>query len=76
MSYMGLFWETGMPEAWALSRRTGEKPESNLTGGSRLDTGMMAQMWSQTTAIPDPANGLPGDNAERPASKPDGKTTG
>ena len=83
MSYMGLFWETGRPEAWALSRKSGDKPEANLTGGNRLDAGMMAQMWSQTTldegvrpVISDPANGLPEAGAERPAPKPDDGTTG
>ena len=80
MSYMGLFWETGMPEAWALSRRTGEKPESNLTGGSRLDTGMMAELWPRSAldegarpAIPDSANAAPEGNPGRP--KPDGEKT-
>ena len=84
MSYMGLFWETGMPEAWALSRRSGDKPEANLTGASRLDAGMMAQLWSQTAldegvrpVISDPAGVVPGDNAGRPVPKPDdGKTKG
>ena len=80
MSYMGLFWETGMPEAWTLSRRSGEKPEANLTGGSRLDVGMMAELWSQNTldegirpTIPDSASAAPGDNPGRP--KPDGEKT-
>ena len=77
MSYMGLFWETGMPEAWALSRRSGEKPESNLTGGNRLDFGMMAELWSHTALDEGagPANGLPGDGTGRPEPD-DGKTKG
>ena len=71
MSYMGLFWETGMPEAWAISRRSGEKPEAN-----------MASLTWPTSALggetfPDPSNVVPGDNAGRPVPKPDdGKTKG
>ena len=71
MSYMGLFWETGMPEAWALSRRSGEKPEA----------GAAQQSWPQASmdlgTYPDPAHVVPGDNAGRPVPKPDdGKTKG
>ena len=66
---MGLFWETGMPEAWALSRKSEERPV----------TGAAAECWPQNSAdfgtLPGPADGLPGDNAGRPAPKPDdGKT--
>ena len=65
MSYMGLFWETGMPEVWALSRRSGEKPEA----------GAAQQTWPQAAAglgaLWDPADVVPGDNAGRPVPKPD-----
>ena len=65
MRYMGLFWETGMPEAWALSRRSGEKPEA----------GAAQQSWPQASmgfgTFSDPANTAPGDSAERPVPKPD-----
>ena len=69
MSYMGLFWETGMPEAWALSRKSDDKPE----------VGAAEQAWPQASVdlgtFPDPVHRLPGDSADRPASKPgDGKT--
>ena len=71
MSYMGLFWETGMPEAWALSRRSGEKPEA----------GAAQQAWPQASmdlgTSPVPADMTPGDNTGRPAPKPDdGNTKG
>ena len=65
MSYMGLFWETGMPEVWALSRRSGDKPEA----------GAVQQSWPEASVglgtIPDPAHAVPGDNAGRPVPKPD-----
>ena len=64
MSYMGLFWETGMPEAWALSRKSGDKPEA----------GMAAQSWPRASVdlgtLLDPANMAPGDGAARPAPTP------
>ena len=64
MSYMGLFWETGMPEAWALSRKSGDRSET----GS-------AQSWPQASmglgTYPDPAHAVPGDNAGRPVPTPD-----
>ena len=67
MSYMGLFWETGMPEAWALSRRSGEKPEA----------GAAQQSWSQASMglglLPDPEYMAPGIIADR--SAPDGGKT-
>ena len=71
MSYMGLFWETGMPEAWALSRKSDEKPM----------IGVSAECWPQNSvnlrSLWDPAGAAPGDNAGRPASKPeDGKAKG
>ena len=71
MSYMGLFWETGMPEAWALSRRSGEKPEA----------GAAQQSWPQASMDPrtflDQTDVVPGDNAGRPVPKPDsGKAKG
>ena len=82
MSYLGLFWETGMPEAWTLSRRSGDKPEANFTGGNRLDVGTMAQLWSQAVldegirpSIPDPDHVVPGDNAGRPVPTPGGGKT-
>ena len=69
MSYMGLFWETGMPEAWALSRRSGDKPEAAAA----------QQPWAQASVelgtFPDPAHGLPGDNAGLPTPKSDGEKT-
>lgn len=69
MSYMGLFWETGMPEAWALSRRSGDKPDANMASLS----------WPQAVpggeTLPDPAGMVPGDNAGRPVPKPDGTKT-
>ena len=69
MSYMGLFWETGMPEIWALSRRSGEKPEA----------GAAQQSWPQASMAPgtfrDQADVVPGDNAGRPVPKPDGGKT-
>ena len=30
MSYWGLFWETGMPAVWALSRKSGDGPETDM----------------------------------------------
>ena len=67
MSYMGLFWETGMPEAWALSRKSGDKPEA----------GAAQQTWPQASmglgTYPDPSREVPGDNAGRPVPKPDGE---
>ena len=69
MSYMGLFWETGMPEAWALSRKLREKPM----------TGAAAECWPLNFAdggtLPDPANGLPGDSAGGTVPAPDGGKT-
>ena len=69
MSYMGLFWETGMPEAWALSRKSEERPM----------IGAAAECWPQDSvnrALWD-AGVVPGDNAGRPVPKPDnGKTKG
>ena len=84
MSYMGLFWETGMPEAWALSRKSGDGPEAGLTDDSRLDLNTMSLLWSQSMldegarpVTPAPAGMVPGDNAGRPVPKPDdGKTKG
>ena len=65
MSYMGLFWETGMPEAWALSRSSGERPE----------VAAASPAWPPSApdggALPNPANVVPGDNAGRPVPKPD-----
>lgn len=29
--YWTLFWDTGLPEAWALSRRSRDKPEAAIT---------------------------------------------
>ena len=82
MSYMGLFWETGMPEAWALSRRSGDRPEAALTGDGRLDPGIVARTWTQNMGgpnaqpvIPYPNDVVPGDNAGRPVPKPDGEKT-
>ena len=79
MSYMGLFWETGMPEAWALSRKSGEKPEAGPTGESRLDFGTAAP-WPQNMpntgadpVIPGQPVVLPGIIESRPAPD-DGKT--
>ena len=40
MSYLGLFWETGMPEAWALSRRAGEKPDGNMASLTWTQAGL------------------------------------
>ena len=69
MSYMGLFWETGMPEAWALSRKSGEKP----------DAGAAQQTWPQASMglgpYPGPGRGLPEDGAGRPAPELDGGKT-
>ena len=80
MSYMGLFWETGMPEAWALSRKGGDKPEANLTGENQLDFGSMALLWPQNMpdaaanpAIPGQPVVMPGAVADWPAA--DGKKT-
>ena len=71
MSYMGLFWETGMPEAWALSRRSGEKPEA----GAAQQTWPQASMDLRT--LWDPAYAAPENNGGRPEPKPDdGKTKG
>ena len=69
MSYMGLFWETGMPEAWALSRKSEERPA----------TGAAAECWPQNSAdlgaLWGPDHASPGDGAKRPAPRPDdGKT--
>ena len=38
MSYWGLFWETGMPAVWALSRKSGDGLES--------DMGVQTQSWA------------------------------
>ena len=69
MSYMGLFWETGMPEAWALSRKSEE----------RTETGAARQGWPQASmdlgTLLDPAGVVPGDNAGRPVPKPDDEKT-
>ena len=69
MKYMGLFWETGMPEAWALSRKSGDKPEA----------GAAQQTWPQASVglgtYPYPGGVLPGDSAGRPAPRPDGEKT-
>ena len=66
MSYMGLLWETGMPEAWALSRKSGEKPM----------IGAAAECWPQNLVdlgtFRDPAHEPPEDGAGRPVPKPDG----
>ena len=70
MSYMGLFWETGMPEAWALSRKSEEKPM----------IGAAEECWPQNSVnlrMLWDADVVPGDNAGRPVPKPDdGKTKG
>ena len=78
MSYMGLFWETGMPEAWALSRKSDDRPEADPSGEGRLDPGTMALLWSQNIqgagsypAIPGQAVAVPLDVAGRPAPKSD-----
>ena len=80
MSYMGLFWETGMPEAWALSRKSGDGPESGPTSGSWPDLGAMAPLWPQNmldggvgqVILP---HAVPWDDAGRPGPKPDGEET-
>ena len=71
MSYMGLFWETGMPEAWALSRKSEERPMTDaLAEGRPQNCVNLRSLW-------DPAGVVPGDNAGRPVPKPDdGKTKG
>ena len=71
MSYMGLFWETGMPEAWALSRKSEERPV----------TGAAAECWPQNSAdfgtIPGPAGAAPWDGTGWPVPEPDdGKPNG
>ena len=71
MSYMGLFWETGMPEAWALSRKSGDRPVADTS----------SQAWPQDVlsggTLANPVHAVPGDGAERPAPAPDdGKTKG
>ena len=68
---MGLFWETGMPEAWALSRKSGKKP---MIGAS-------AECWPQNSIdmemLRDPVDAAPGYSAGWPVPKPDdGKTEG
>ena len=69
MSYMGLFWETGMPEAWALSRKSGDRPEADTSSRAwpqdMLSGGMVA----------DPPHAVQGDNADRPVPVPDGEKT-
>ena len=69
MSYMGLFWETGMPEAWALSRKSDDRPETDAA----------RQPWPQAPVnlgtLLDPAGVVPGDNAGRPAPKPGNEKT-
>ena len=67
MSYMGLFWETGMPEAWALSRKSGERPM----------IGAAAECWPQDSVnrMLGDTGVVPGDNAGRPVPKPDGGKT-
>ena len=76
MSYMGLFWETGMPEAWALSRRSGDSPEADRTDDVRWDPAIMALPWSQNMLDGGvhpviPPHFVPGDNAGRPVPTPD-----
>ena len=71
MSYMGLFWETGMPEAWALSRKSEERQAADAAAESRpqavLGEGILANR----------AHTVPDDNAGRPEPKPDdGKAKG
>lgn len=71
MSYMGLFWETGMPEAWALSRKSVDGPAAETT----------FQSWPQDMLgggmVANPPHVVPGDNAGRPVPTPDdGKTEG
>ena len=82
MSYMGLFWETGMPEAWALSRNSGDRPEDDLADGSRLDLDTMALLWPQNTLDAGASPVIPGQTAAVPwaiadlsAPTPDGKKT-
>lgn len=67
--YWGLFWETGIPSVWTMSRRAGADPMSDRA----------AQAWpvaTLDTGTPlDPINMVPGDNAGRPVPTPDdGKT--
>ena len=82
MSYMGLFWETGMPEAWALSRKSGDGTEADPTEGSRPDLDTMALLWSQNTLNTETSSGLPGQTTPVPwaiadlsAPVPDGEKT-
>ena len=82
MSYMGLFWETGMPAAWALSRKYDDGSKADLTDGGRPDVGTMALLWPRNMsdaeanpAIPGQPVVLPGDIVGRPAPKPDGEET-
>ena len=69
MSYMGLFWETGMPEAWALSRRGGDSPVADTS----------SQAWPRDMLsggmIANPTHTVPGDNADQPVSAPGDKKT-
>ena len=62
MSYMGLFWETGMPEAWALSRKSEERPVTESWPQNSVD---LRPLW-------DADNAAPGDSAGQSMPKPDG----
>ena len=82
MSYMGLFWETGMPEAWALSRKLGDRPEADMANGGRLELDTAAALWAQNMpdagahpSIPGQTAVVPGIIAERPAPTPDMEKT-
>ena len=71
MSYMGLFWETGMPEAWALSR----KSQEGLGTGGAQQPWTWPQVPMELGTLLDPADLTPGDAAGQPAPKPDGGKT-
>ena len=53
MSYWGLFWETGMPAVWALSRKSGDGPENGMEA--------QAQSWAAMDQRMCPEGALPGD---------------
>ena len=82
MSYMGLFWETGMPAAWALSRKYDDGPRADLAVGGRPDLNPMAPLWPRNMpdivtnpVIPGQPAVMPGDIVGRPAPEPNGEET-
>lgn len=59
MDYWGLFWTTGMPEAWLMSRdREGLAPSETDQGGGQ---GLLSPLAGLTTPPPGNVPGSPGN---------------